>query len=209
MGRAGLQCANCHRPTEDGVRFQPVNMERDCEGCHSLAYDHRRRHRAAVASRRRRPDDRRPDRCRPGYNPAAGRAAPAAGRIRGWWQLSHQFQRRRAIPAALSSRRCRSDGVCGECHTPTMRGGRPGVVPVTPRPRATWRTAGSTIRRTPRRNAPRATPPRLPRPPAICCCPGWRSAGRAIWARTIARRKCLRVVLCATTITPRRAHRAV
>jgi predicted CXXCH cytochrome family protein len=34
-----LDCANCHRPTADGVRFLPVDMERDCEACHSLAYD--------------------------------------------------------------------------------------------------------------------------------------------------------------------------
>ena len=35
----GLTCKDCHHPTEDGVRFLPVRMERDCEGCHSLVYD--------------------------------------------------------------------------------------------------------------------------------------------------------------------------
>lgn len=44
IGTAGgygkaLDCANCHRQTADGVRFLPVQMERDCEACHSLAYD--------------------------------------------------------------------------------------------------------------------------------------------------------------------------
>ncbi|WP_034158439.1 cytochrome c3 family protein [Sphingomonas sp. ERG5] len=34
-----LVCADCHRPTADGVRFLPVEMERDCRACHSLAFD--------------------------------------------------------------------------------------------------------------------------------------------------------------------------
>lgn len=36
---AGLGCADCHDATPDGVRFQPVNMEEDCQMCHSLAFD--------------------------------------------------------------------------------------------------------------------------------------------------------------------------
>jgi hypothetical protein len=43
LGREGygepLQCNNCHRPTADGVGMLPVNMENDCETCHSLVYD--------------------------------------------------------------------------------------------------------------------------------------------------------------------------
>ncbi len=38
IGRA-LECSSCHQPTEDGVRFQPVDMERDCQQCHSLALE--------------------------------------------------------------------------------------------------------------------------------------------------------------------------
>lgn len=36
---AALECASCHRadPT-DPTRFQPIQMERDCGGCHSLAF---------------------------------------------------------------------------------------------------------------------------------------------------------------------------
>lgn len=34
-----LECKDCHVPTPDGVRFQPVNMEKDCGMCHSLAFD--------------------------------------------------------------------------------------------------------------------------------------------------------------------------
>lgn len=38
-GGAGMDCADCHKPTSDGVRFEPVDMERDCQSCHSLAFD--------------------------------------------------------------------------------------------------------------------------------------------------------------------------
>jgi predicted CXXCH cytochrome family protein len=34
-----LACADCHKPTADGTRFLPVDMERDCKMCHSLGFD--------------------------------------------------------------------------------------------------------------------------------------------------------------------------
>lgn len=34
-----LECENCHRPAADGVRIAPVEMERDCAMCHSLAFE--------------------------------------------------------------------------------------------------------------------------------------------------------------------------
>lgn len=34
-----LECKDCHTPTPDGVRFQPVTMEKNCMMCHSLAFD--------------------------------------------------------------------------------------------------------------------------------------------------------------------------
>lgn len=34
-----LQCENCHRPEAGGVRIAPVEMERDCAMCHSLAFE--------------------------------------------------------------------------------------------------------------------------------------------------------------------------
>ncbi len=36
---ARLECADCHVPTPDGVRFQPPDMEGDCGMCHSLAFE--------------------------------------------------------------------------------------------------------------------------------------------------------------------------
>ncbi|MCA3254372.1 MAG: cytochrome c3 family protein, partial [Alphaproteobacteria bacterium] len=34
-----LDCASCHRPSAGAVRFQAIEMERDCGACHSLAFD--------------------------------------------------------------------------------------------------------------------------------------------------------------------------
>ena len=34
-----LECADCHTPTTDGARFQPVSMEANCGMCHSLSFD--------------------------------------------------------------------------------------------------------------------------------------------------------------------------
>lgn len=34
-----MECKDCHVATPDGVRFQPVDMENDCQMCHSLAFD--------------------------------------------------------------------------------------------------------------------------------------------------------------------------
>lgn len=124
----GLACKDCHRPGEDGIRFKPVAMERDCEGCHSLAYDkvgatfRTLKHgdvdqmiadlRAAdfsptLVSGRRRPGD---------Y--AAGGSYYA--------NFTAPFSGEGLIRRALSR-----DGVCGECHTPAVQGGKPGVMPVT------------------------------------------------------------------------------
>ncbi|MBK5263935.1 MAG: cytochrome c3 family protein [Alphaproteobacteria bacterium] len=34
-----LACKDCHVPTADGVRFQPVDMKQNCAMCHSLAFE--------------------------------------------------------------------------------------------------------------------------------------------------------------------------
>jgi predicted CXXCH cytochrome family protein len=34
-----LACKDCHTPTADGVRFMPVDMESDCQSCHSLGFE--------------------------------------------------------------------------------------------------------------------------------------------------------------------------
>ena len=122
-----LACKDCHHPTEDGVRFLPVRMERDCEVCHSLVYDRvgptfrtlkhgnipqmiadislAQPSRVVV-----------PIRPRPGEFAAGGSyysnfTSPGGGSV-----LSRAFSRQ---------------GVCGECHTPVFTGGRTSVMPVT------------------------------------------------------------------------------
>lgn len=124
-----LECADCHRPNKDRSGFVPVNMERDCEGCHSLVYDRvgntfrTLRHgdvdqmRADLQAMDRTP--RRPivaPRRRPGvygegglYNQNFG---PPVNNYVGITRALSRF------------------GVCTECHTPTTRNGRADVVPV-------------------------------------------------------------------------------
>jgi len=125
----GMQCQDCHRPTEDGVRFKPIEMERDCEACHSLAYDkvggifRRLRHGnidqliADLGARDYRPSSpaetgrRRPGEYAPGGLYSFNFSAPA-------W---HGLQLRGALS---------KDGICGECHRPTTIKGKLAVVPV-------------------------------------------------------------------------------
>ncbi len=122
-----LACKDCHRPTEDGVRFKPVNMERDCEACHSLVYDRvggtfrtlkhgnvpqmiadlsLARPTWPVASARPRPGE-----YAAGGSYYANFTPPSGGSV-----LQKAFTR---------------DGVCGECHTPVVSGGKTAVMPVT------------------------------------------------------------------------------
>jgi predicted CXXCH cytochrome family protein len=132
-GRAGLQCADCHHPTEDGVRFKPVRMERDCEGCHSLAYDQvdgivRTLHHGDV-------DQMMADLSASGYHPplAPGRRQPgqfSASQFAEGGKYHIDFAPPRYTSTTFRQALSRG-GVCGECHTPTMQGGKPGVVPVT------------------------------------------------------------------------------
>ena len=38
-GGTELNCASCHKPNPDGLRFRAVEMQRDCGACHDLAFD--------------------------------------------------------------------------------------------------------------------------------------------------------------------------
>ena len=122
-----LACKDCHHPTEDGVRFLPVRMERDCEGCHSLVYDRvgptfrTLKHGnipQMIADLSLAQPSRLvvPIRPRPGEYAAGGAyysnfTSPGGGTV-----LSRAFSRQ---------------GVCGECHTPVLTDGRTSVMPVT------------------------------------------------------------------------------
>lgn len=36
---AAMQCGDCHRPTVDGRKFEPITMQASCVGCHELSFD--------------------------------------------------------------------------------------------------------------------------------------------------------------------------
>lgn len=124
-----LQCKDCHRPTADRNGFLPVDMESDCESCHSLVYDKvgstfRTLKHGDVAQMRA--DllamDRAPrraivsDRRRPGQFARGGRYFQDFGR---------PTQNYIGVNRALSK-----DGVCGECHLPAIVDGQASVMPV-------------------------------------------------------------------------------
>jgi predicted CXXCH cytochrome family protein len=128
-GTGGLECKDCHRPTEDGVRFLPIDMERDCESCHSLAYD-----KVGGTFRKLRHGD--VDQMVADLTVAGGGSGPiVSGRKRpGDYAAGKSYYARFNAPAGgagLAAQALSRDGICGECHTPDYSAGRLGVIPVT------------------------------------------------------------------------------
>lgn len=124
-----LDCADCHKTSSDGSRFEPVNMERDCEACHSLAYGRvggtylKLRHgdipqMLAQLSMARSGPTIGTDRTRPGD--FAGHNYSSGGLYHANFRLS-----------GVAGRAMAPNGICGECHKPDMRGGKLAVRPVT------------------------------------------------------------------------------
>lgn len=128
--RAPLECKDCHTPAPNGIGFEPVVMEDDCESCHSLVYDkvgstfRTLRHgdvaqmradliamdrspRSAITTGRRRPGS---------LGASSGARHPDFG---------PPVRNYTAIARALGP-----DGVCGECHYPAATSQGPGVMPV-------------------------------------------------------------------------------
>ena len=134
LGGAGgygeaLTCGNCHHATEDGIRFKPVNMVRDCEVCHSLAYD-----KVGSTFRTLRHGD--IDQMVADLSASDHGAEPivTSRRRPGSYATGGAYYANFALPnAGLSTvqRALSRGGVCGECHTPQPDGAKPGVVPVT------------------------------------------------------------------------------
>lgn len=124
-----LVCKDCHVPERGGTSFKPVEMEQACEACHSLVYDKvgptfRTLRHGDVAQMLA--DLRAMDRA-PRAPVVRGRARPgqfAKGRL-----YFSDFGRPGGSLVAIN-RAMMKGGVCGDCHTPTMRDGKPDVVPV-------------------------------------------------------------------------------
>lgn len=121
-----LLCKDCHHPTEDGVRFLPVRMERDCEVCHSLVYDRvgptfRTLKHGNVAQMIADLSV-----ARPSWPVTAARPRPGAYPARGDYYANFTPPGGGVLQKAFTR-----DGVCGECHTPVYSGGRISVMPVT------------------------------------------------------------------------------
>ena len=129
-GKGGaLDCADCHRATSDGVGFLPIDMERDCESCHSLAYD-----KVGGTFRKLRHGD--VAQMVADLSVAPHRAAPTdTGRQRpGAYANGGAYYARFSAPATsvgTVTQALSRNGICGECHTPSAAGGRFSVLPVT------------------------------------------------------------------------------
>ena len=120
LGQYGqpLECPACHRRASDGVSFEPVRMERDCESCHSLVYD-----RVGTTMLRLRHGDiaqMQADLARAGPNPpiVTGRARP------GSFVPGGLYAARFNSGGSLAERAFAKDGICGECHTAQWRNNR-------------------------------------------------------------------------------------
>ena len=124
-----LACNDCHRPGEGGVGFRPIDMEEDCESCHSLVYDQ-----VGGTFRTLRHGDvdqmladlRAMDRA-PRRPVVTGRSRPGQFRRGGLY-----YQNFGPPVASLVgvNRALAPGGVCGECHLPLSNNGRPDVMPV-------------------------------------------------------------------------------
>jgi len=126
-GTNGMVCSDCHHPSEDGVRFKPISMERDCEACHSLVYD-----KVGPIFRKLKHGD--VDQMVADLSVAGNTTQPVVtGRSRpGAFASGQPYFARFSRPGGggLIAGALGKDGVCGECHTATLHNGRPAVVPV-------------------------------------------------------------------------------
>ncbi len=129
-----LTCKDCHHLASDKASFLPIDMERDCESCHSLVYDrvgatYRTLRHGDVAQMRA--DLLALDRA-PRRPVTSGRRRP--GEFAQGGLYFQDFGPRSGSYVAID-RAFAKDGVCGECHIPRVRAGQTDVMPVTLRQR--------------------------------------------------------------------------
>ncbi|MCW3837381.1 cytochrome c3 family protein [Sphingomonas canadensis] len=132
---AGLDCADCHKPTADGVRFLPVDMESNCGSCHSLAYDRvgdtvrKLRHgdiAQTIADLRARYSSYTPPRPMELGNGRRRPGAYAQGQV---YSIYFGPASRRSADSVINQIFA-SGGACSECHTVTGGYGSWSVAPV-------------------------------------------------------------------------------
>ncbi len=134
-----LECADCHVPTPDGVRFQPPDMDGDCAMCHSLAFEtidgtvRTLRHGAPAQvvadirsfyrqGLRQRPDTLGTERSRPGDVNQVRAANTASRAAAGTFARADQ-----AVRAVFSQ-----GGACFDCHQVQQTGTGPAGYRITP-----------------------------------------------------------------------------
>lgn len=130
---SSLVCADCHTPTADEVGFLPVNMEDDCESCHSLVYD-----KVGTTFRTLQHGDVEQMRADLAALDRAPRSPAGNGMLRGRQRpgqysqggLYYQNFGRPVRSLVAVNRALAKDGVCGECHIPATINGKPDVMPV-------------------------------------------------------------------------------
>lgn len=126
---SALACKDCHEATSDRVSFEPIDMEANCESCHSLAYDQvggtfRTLHHGDVDQMLA--DLRAMDRS-PRRPVVTGRSRPERY-ARGGLYYSNFGPPGRSLVGI--DRALAPGGVCGECHLPATSGNRLDVMPV-------------------------------------------------------------------------------
>ena len=135
-----LQCKDCHDSDPTGTRFQPVNMEQDCQMCHSLGIE-------TVGGTTRLLSHGKPElvvadirsfyQARGAYRPAGLPVAMYPRQRPGeanFVRRAQEVQRGvAAVPMqtdAMVRTTFSNNGVCGECHTASFVGGQPKIAPV-------------------------------------------------------------------------------
>lgn len=127
-GQGGaMECADCHRTDNSGTRYLPVDMERDCQGCHSLGIE-------TVGGTVRQLPHGKPDQVIAdirafyasggGYRPAGPPVAQYVRQRPGEANYERRVAQFRTAMAGLPGRAdalvratFAPKGVCGECHT--------------------------------------------------------------------------------------------
>lgn len=124
-----LVCKDCHEATSDRISFEPIDMEANCESCHSLVYDQ-----VGGTFRTLRHGDvdqmladlRAMDRS-PRRPIVTGRSRPEKYARGGLYYSNFGLPNRSLVGI---DRALAPGGVCGECHLPAADGGRLDVMPV-------------------------------------------------------------------------------